>query len=957
MRRLSVAALVALLVTGGTAGTARAQEAGAPLPWWQGRPVPTMRALHTVHFHDAQTGWAGADDGIVYRTQDGGRTWEARHTGLFHPVTIMDWIDGERGWAGSVDSGIATTSDGGRTWRLLAEGDMAGWFLDMNFVDHLEGYASGRSPIFFGYAARTVDGGETWDGITVQHENIARIQESVHKRVQVSSDRATLWLLTWLWVDGDGVSISRDGGETWRFVSIPSAGGLSDLAFATDEVGVAVGRLGDIHRTTDGGETWLQAVSPPVPGLRDVEFVDATRGWAVGDAGTVLATVDGGLTWAPETAGTSSNLSDGAFLPGGAGWTAGPAGEVRHRAPTTTTGDLVDAVGVPTGEPRPPIVVAGDEDFDSPLSGVRSGSGTAEDPYVIEGWDVVPVGADGITIAGTTAHVVIRGNRVHDAPGNAAAIRLVDAANVTVEGNVIDRTAQGVAAAGGGPLRIASNSISRTSSDGVEVNLTSGVTIEANSILRAGANGIETSSVREPRVTSNEVRAARLAGVRVSGGPDAVVRGNRVEDAQDGVSGVGVDRAGVRDNTVSLAGRHGISVQASAQTSVADNHLARSGQAEILVGQGAVEVTVEGNSIKPRQDGVRLSQDTRTVVRDNTIEGGSHRAISAARSTQPLIANNTVNGSITAIRLDTGTIGGRVLENVTTTRLWGISVEDGSHANLVEANTVNSSSTESISSTIHFGLNVSGASHDNVLRGNLVSAAWNGIEVWGGSLRTRIESNEVNATFFDGIRIEQGATDTVVSGNTVTALRDAIRIWGLSDRSRVVSNVVLQAGESAVSILSSSDLVVSDNEIRGAAVGFVSEGTCVYDLSRCDSARNELSSNSFAGITGTAVRLSVPEHWAGRTTGLRVIDNSFSGPGDAVEATDAVGLVMSGNNLAVSGAGLRANGSDVDARGNWWGAANGPSGIGPGSGAAIAVTGLGSVLFDPWLVEPNPSAG
>jgi hypothetical protein len=38
----------------------------------------------------------------------------------------------------------------------------------------------------------------------------------------------------------------------------------------------------------------------------------------------------------------------------------------------------------------------------------------------------------------------------------------------------------------------------------------------------------------------------------------------------------------------------------------------------------------------------------------------------------------------------------------------------------------------------------------------------------------------------------------------------------------------------------------------------------------------------------------------------------------------------------------------VDARSNWWGADDGPSGNGPGSGAAVS----GGVLFDPWRGEP-----
>jgi hypothetical protein len=48
---------------------------------------------------------------------------------------------------------------------------------------------------------------------------------------------------------------------------------------------------------------------------------------------------------------------------------------------------------------------------------------------------------------------------------------------------------------------------------------------------------------------------------------------------------------------------------------------------------------------------------------------------------------------------------------------------------------------------------------------------------------------------------------------------------------------------------------------------------------------------------------------------------------------------------------LFANRCDVDATLNWWGSANGPSGIGPGDGDSIDVY-EATVLFEPWLDSP-----
>jgi parallel beta-helix repeat protein len=57
-----------------------------------------------------------------------------------------------------------------------------------------------------------------------------------------------------------------------------------------------------------------------------------------------------------------------------------------------------------------------------------------------------------------------------------------------------------------------------------------------------------------------------------------------------------------------------------------------------------------------------------------------------------------------------------------------------------------------------------------------------------------------------------------------------------------------------------------------------------------------------------------------------------------------------GNGCAVFGDGWMGH---VNATSNWWGAANGPGGSGPGNGDPVSE----NVDYDPWLTSPNPNAG
>ena len=81
--------------------------------------------------------------------------------------------------------------------------------------------------------------------------------------------------------------------------------------------------------------------------------------------------------------------------------------------------------------PHSPIVIRGNAAF-TPANGVRSGSGTPEDPYIIAGWSIDASGADwGIALFSTSAYVMIRNCAVQGA--QQAGIRLDQAEHVTVE--------------------------------------------------------------------------------------------------------------------------------------------------------------------------------------------------------------------------------------------------------------------------------------------------------------------------------------------------------------------------------------------------------------------------------------------------------------------------------------------------------------------------------------------
>src|SRR5438093_9568074 len=63
--------------------------------------------------------------------------------------------------------------------------------------------------------------------------------------------------------------------------------------------------------------------------------------------------------------------------------------------------------GTSSFQPHDSIMINRTSDF-NPSNGVTGGSGTASDPYVIEGWNITSSGTTGISISNTDASFVIR---------------------------------------------------------------------------------------------------------------------------------------------------------------------------------------------------------------------------------------------------------------------------------------------------------------------------------------------------------------------------------------------------------------------------------------------------------------------------------------------------------------------------------------------------------------------
>src|SRR5438477_10433745 len=63
-------------------------------------PVPFAdAAIHAVQFVDASEGWAVGDDGVIWHSIDGGKTWERQKSGTRASLRGVHFVTPYTGWA------------------------------------------------------------------------------------------------------------------------------------------------------------------------------------------------------------------------------------------------------------------------------------------------------------------------------------------------------------------------------------------------------------------------------------------------------------------------------------------------------------------------------------------------------------------------------------------------------------------------------------------------------------------------------------------------------------------------------------------------------------------------------------------------------------------------------------------------------------------------------------------
>ena len=274
-----------------------------PLPYSWARlnsgqflPRDTITAI-VIDPNDSGVMYIGTQNAGIYKSIDGGISWQPIHNGLGRAsiyTLIMDPNDSKILYAGTLLGGVYKTTDGGLTWQAMNAGIerrhewVAIVVMDQQDSQHL--YFIDAGGLF-----ETTDGGQSWTITDFKSQFIAWnslwIEPSEFQALYVSTE--------------SGLLVSNDKGGTW---AQSTSNSCSALVFdPQDTLTAYCTSFNEVLKTSNGGQQWVRlanlvtgwpsalAVSPQEPNL----LILGTTG--------LLVSEDGGKAWQERGSGLGGN--------------------------------------------------------------------------------------------------------------------------------------------------------------------------------------------------------------------------------------------------------------------------------------------------------------------------------------------------------------------------------------------------------------------------------------------------------------------------------------------------------------------------------------------------------------------------------------------------------------------------------------------------------------------------
>lgn len=257
-----------------------------------------------IFFLDSELGWAASGGGSeVFKTTDGGASWELQFDDGFSYFRNIEFIDENIGFLGTLSDIFYKTIDGGDTWApvTITPNPQAICGLDAVGTSTVYGCGAYFTPA---YIIKSIDSGVSWDYIDMS--------SYVDGLVEILFIDELHGFTSGRGFDGAVILETFDGGNSWT--EIFNSGNSGEYVWKLqlmENNTVIFGSIqsntqGKLIKSFDSGATW-ETKNVPDPFIQAVGFINRDRGWMGGHNSGFLETNDGGDTWTELGLGWSLN--------------------------------------------------------------------------------------------------------------------------------------------------------------------------------------------------------------------------------------------------------------------------------------------------------------------------------------------------------------------------------------------------------------------------------------------------------------------------------------------------------------------------------------------------------------------------------------------------------------------------------------------------------------------------
>lgn len=251
--------------------------------------------------------------GYVFVSHDG-QFWDTKELSTGATLTAAFLYDDKHGWVVGHDAVIYRTSNGGDTWqKIYSAPEEESPLLDIWFNDQDSGIAIGA----YGLYLTTDDGGKSWSRknmliVNDQGNNESRNSANsntedfdLHLNAIAKSASGKLYVVA----EAGHIYRSDDLGDTWLELNSPYNGSLFGVLPLPDDSLLVLGLRGHVYHSDDDGKNWTSIDTGIDEMLTNGLVISDRKVLITGMGGSILLSNDMGRSFSSINVGNRNNFS------------------------------------------------------------------------------------------------------------------------------------------------------------------------------------------------------------------------------------------------------------------------------------------------------------------------------------------------------------------------------------------------------------------------------------------------------------------------------------------------------------------------------------------------------------------------------------------------------------------------------------------------------------------------